>query len=152
MVNTGRPHHFMPMNSNITQQEVLQFLKAIETGAVVLQPELDPQEVYAGNVPYAANNGWHITIFNDANEWDYVESIQTADGRVADFEDIDDMPAARQYAPSDDIAWLRYGIPGYGTFRCTKCGIQLTEGPPYPRPFVCGPCRSKFRIDETHGS
>jgi hypothetical protein len=51
-----------------------------------------PQKVYAGNVPYQASNGWHITVFNDANEWDYVEEIRTQGGDTLDFDDLDKTP------------------------------------------------------------
>jgi hypothetical protein len=57
------------MNRTVSENELMEFLRAIEGGTVVLRPEREPQDVYAGNVPYAASNGWRITIFNDANEW-----------------------------------------------------------------------------------
>jgi hypothetical protein len=65
---------------SLSEAEVMDFLKAVENGSVSLRPEYNPQDVYAGNVPYAASNGWHITIFNDVNEWDYIDEIQTSDG------------------------------------------------------------------------
>jgi hypothetical protein len=55
-------------------------------------PKVTPQKVYAGNVPYQASNGWHITVFNDANEWDYVEEIRTQGGDTLDFDDLDKTP------------------------------------------------------------
>lgn len=98
----------------ITEKELLQFLKAIEEGTISLRPESSPQDIYAGNVTYTATNGWRITIFNDCNEWDYVDKAITADGRSVNFDSIDnDMPIAREYLPADEIAWQRYGIPGY---------------------------------------
>ena len=86
---------------NITEKELLQFLKAIEEGAISLHPESDPQDIYAGNVTYTASNGWRITIFNDCNTWDYVDKVITADGRSVDFDSIEnDMPTAREYLPT----------------------------------------------------
>src|SRR5579864_5008297 len=79
--------------AGISEAELMDFLRAIEEGSVSLRPEFDPQDIYAGNVPYAASNGWHITIFNDCNEWDYVDRVKTADGRSLDFDTIEnDMP------------------------------------------------------------
>ena len=129
------------MNRKVSENELMEFLRAIEAGTVVLRPEHEPQEVYAGNVPYAASNGWRITIFNDANEWDYIDHIQTANGRIIELLDIEQMPTASEYMPNEDVAWKRYGIPGYCAFRCTVCGRRLTSGPPYRPPFLCSSCQ-----------
>ncbi len=126
----------------ITEEELLGFLKGIEDGTVLLQPEYGPQEVYAGDVSYRASNGWQITIFNDCNTWDYIDHVTTADGRSLDFDRIyDNMPKARDYMPSDEVAWRRYGIPGYCLFRCAKCGEFLSHDL-RQSPFLCKPCRS----------
>jgi hypothetical protein len=125
----------------ISEAELLEFLRAIEEGTVSLRPEFDPQDIYAGNVPYAASNGWHIRVFNDCNEWDYVDFVTTPDGRSLDFDSIDnDMPLAREYSPSDDVAWRRYGIPGYCIFRCTVCSTELVEMELRKPPFLCRMC------------
>jgi len=133
------------MPSELSEAEVMNFLIAVEDGEISLCPELDPQDVYAGNVPYAASNGWHITIFNDANEWDYIDEIRTPDGREVDFDDLEQMPLIRDYSPSDEIAWKKYGIPGYCQHRCQSCGTYLAltlDGPKCP-PFLCESCRPR---------
>ncbi|HEY2171599.1 MAG TPA: hypothetical protein VGJ30_18380 [Candidatus Angelobacter sp.] len=128
---------------SITEKELLQFLKAIEEGAIFLRPESDPQDIYAGNVTYTACNGWRITIFNDCNTWDYVDKVITADGRSVDFDSIDnDMPTAREYLPADEIAWEKYGIPGYCHFRCVHCGADLADYDLRKAPFLCDPCKA----------
>jgi hypothetical protein len=43
--------------------ELIQFLKAVEDGSVSLTPELEPQDVYAGNVSYTASNSWRIVVY-----------------------------------------------------------------------------------------
>ena len=102
------------MTRNVTESEVLDFLHSIEGGAVTLIPKQDPQEVFAGPVDYVANNGWFLTIFNHANEWDYIERIRTADGRECEYDEIFAcMPAMDAYKPSAEIAWTRYRIPEY---------------------------------------
>ncbi len=73
-------------NAAISEIEALNFLKAIEDGLISLRSVQDPQEIYAGNVSYTASNGWLITIFNDANEWDYIDQIQSEDGRILNFD------------------------------------------------------------------
>lgn len=99
----------------LATKDVLDFLKQIETGEVQLSAEVDPQDVYAGNVHYAASNGWKIVIFNDCNEWDYVDRVESSDGRAWNFGDDDDEgePISHGYDVSNEVAWERYGIPGY---------------------------------------
>jgi hypothetical protein len=95
----------------LSEEEVWTFLHAIEEGDITLTSEEEPQRIYAGNVRYTASNGWIITVFNDCNDFDYVDSVEATDGRTLDF---DDMPRALQnYCPSEEVAWTRYGIPGY---------------------------------------
>jgi hypothetical protein len=131
-----------PMPS-ITEKELLQFLQEVEEGTISLHPEFHPQDIYAGNVTYTATNGWRITIFNDCNEWDYVDKAITADGRSVDFDSIEnDMPIAREYMPANEIAWRRYGIPGYCRFRCTHCGADLADFNLRKKPFLCGSCKA----------
>ena len=127
--------------AGIQEEELLEFLKAIEEETVSLQPESIPQDIYAGNVSYKASNGWRITIFNDCNEWDYVEKVVAADGRSLGFHEIDDgMPIAREYMPDDEVAWNRYGIPGYMRFRCQRCGADIKGPELRKRKFLCVPC------------
>jgi len=130
--------------AGITEEELLEFLRAIEEGTIALQPEeCIPQDIYAGNVPYVASNGWRITIFNDCNEWDYVEHVITPDGRSLSFDEIDDlMPVARDYTPDVEVAWSRYGIPGYMRFRCTNCGADIEAKALTKAEYLCNGCRS----------
>ena len=128
----------MPAN-NLTEDEVLAFLRSVERGEVTLDPQQEPQEIYAGNVEYHASNGWTITVFNDANEWDYIEQLCTADGRECHHEALANMPKVESYGPSSEVAWMRYRIPGYCKFRCTRCGQVLT--PPFNPPYVCPKCK-----------
>ena len=131
------------MNSYISESRVIQFLDAIEQGDISLQPDGDPQDIYAGNVTYTASNGWRIVIFNDANEWDYIDSIATSDGQALDFDEIEQMPTVTRYKPSSEIAWNRYGIPGYCVFRCKECGTRLKSKKLRRPPFLCQQCQSK---------
>lgn len=129
--------------AGITEEELLEFLKAIEEGTIALQPEgCIPQDIYAGDVPYTASNGWRITIFNDCNEWDYVDRVIAADGRLLRFDDIDNfMDVAREYMPDDEVAWSRYGIPGYMRFRCTSCGVDIDPKVLPKAEYLCDRCR-----------
>lgn len=68
------------MPSELSTEELLSFFRAIESGRLKLLAELELQRVYAGNVKYRAANGWTLTVFNDANEFDYVDEVRSADG------------------------------------------------------------------------
>lgn len=128
--------------AGITEEELLEFLKAIEEGTIALQPESIPQDIYAGNVSYRASNGWQITIFNDCNDWDYVDHVIAPDGRSLRFDDIDNfMSIAREYTPDDEVAWSRYGIPGYMRFRCTNCGVDVDPKVLPKAEYLCDRCR-----------
>ena len=114
----------------INKHEILSFLHAIESGEIILTPLKEPQWVYAGVVGYEASNGWRIAVFNDANEWDYIECIIAIDGRRVDyFEMQDDDSDLAHYAPSSDVAWRCYGIPGYLQNRCRQCGSSINADP-----------------------
>jgi hypothetical protein len=98
----------------ISDIEIWEFLRAIESGSVILTPdgEREPGEICIGNVAYKASNGWRIVIFNDANEWDYIDEIVTYDGRRIEYNEIaDSFPDIDCYEPTEDISWSRYRIP-----------------------------------------
>lgn len=97
----------------IPEAEILTVLHAIESGTITLTPEMDPQMVCAGDVTYYASNGWKLTVFNDCGEWDYLDSVETSDGRQMAFDDLETLASIRNYHPSDEVAWTRYRIPGY---------------------------------------
>ncbi len=114
------------MRREIPERELLDFYGAIESGAVQLRALEDPQSVYAGNVTYQATNGWTLVVFNDANEYDYVDEVRSADGRVTDFDGLEGTAA--DWCPDDETAWRCLGIPGYCCFRCVTCGATIKPG------------------------
>lgn len=118
--------------SQISEKDILDFLQAVEKGEITLTPnKCIPQEVYAGDVPYSASNGWSIVVFNDCNDWDYLDSVQRG-GQSLDFKHfVDYMPKVAAYRPSDIVAWERYKIPGYLKFRCNVCGRMIKNDGTY---------------------
>lgn len=107
---------------DFTTTELLQFLQDIETGLIKLKPLRDPQDIFAGDVEYNASNGWKMVVFNDANEWDYIDEITDAAGRSVDYDRLcASFPAVANYEPIPEVAWQKYWIPGYCKFRCWKC-------------------------------
>ena len=84
-------------------------MRAIEDGDITI--EGDPG--FAGDVAYKASNGWTIVVFNDCNDWDYIASIKTDDGREIDFDELSaSMPEIADYRPSEEVSVSRYGIGG----------------------------------------
>ncbi len=94
----------------ISEKDILILLRAIEMGELKLKPEKDPNSVFSGNIIYNISNGWQIIVFNDANTWDYIDSIKTDDGRIVNFEDIDSMSGLRNYEPSKKVQVNVYKI------------------------------------------
>jgi|SRR5579872_460785 len=72
-------------NGLITRREIVDFLLAIRSGAITLTPVTPPIISYPR---WVASNGWHICVFDDAGEWDYIEWVETSDGRRASYSDI----------------------------------------------------------------
>lgn len=108
----------------ISDDEIWEFLHSIELGRITLEVEglIEPQEIYAGNVAYGASNGWRIVVFNDANEWDYIDEIVAGDGRRIVFDEIyTSYPDVSNYSPSQEISLSKYQIPGSMRFWCFEC-------------------------------
>ncbi len=118
--------------------EVLGLLKEIERGEVTLTAFEDPQKVYSGEVRYRASNGLELVVFNDANEWDYLDSVWQGRARLTDFDELEGSPAG-QYQPSAEVAWRCYAIPGYLKFRCRTCGRRLARLSSPDHPYLCPP-------------
>jgi hypothetical protein len=92
------------------EKRVLDFLQSIETGKIRLSPIDNPQRIHTGNVKFKADNGWYITIFNDLDDWDYIDNIVTNTGLVIGFESLDAMLSVRHFRPSDDSIVNNYQI------------------------------------------
>jgi hypothetical protein len=104
-----------PHDHGITLGEVQQLFRDIERGAVTVTPEVEPDEVYAGNVGYRTSNGWTIVVFNDCAEFDYVDSVIAPDGRECDAwhqEMVRHVGGDITYEPPDPTAeWLKNYTP-----------------------------------------
>lgn len=106
----------------LSEQEVLDVLHAIERGEVTIPEEQRKAaaEVYCGNVEFTCSNGWRFTIFNDCDEWDYIDEVTAPDGRMIRSDDIAgvDVPFGSEpmrelylYAPPVHLAMGQWGIP-----------------------------------------
>lgn len=99
------------MKLSLNESVILEFLSKIEKGEITLKALLEPDIVYAGNVPYVASNGWHIIIFNDANTWDYIDSIKIDETNFIEFDELDKYPSIRNYTPPLEVIKNAYNIP-----------------------------------------
>ncbi len=113
----------------LTEEECLDFLHRVETGELTLEPVHCAQDVFAGDVEYLASNGWSVVVFNDANEWHYIERIATADGRAVASDEINEkMSRLSHYSPTHEVSWKVYRIPGYCDHRCELCDLDISGG------------------------
>ncbi|MGI8755086.1 MAG: hypothetical protein ACR2MB_04340 [Acidimicrobiales bacterium] len=112
------------MNTSLEGQ-IIDFLQAVKRGEILLVSQRNPQKVYAGNIEYVASNGWRITVFNDANEWDYLDSVIFENGETYTSDDLDEIDSIRNYQASEEVSWRCYGIPGFSGFRCLRCGRKV---------------------------
>lgn len=113
----------------LTEEECLDFLRRIETGELSLEPVHCAQDVFAGDVEYLASNGWSVVVFNDANEWHYIERITSTDGRRLDCDEITEtMDRLSHYSPTQEVSWKVYRIPGYCDHRCELCDQDIVGG------------------------
>lgn len=97
---------------NIGESEILKVLLDIETGQLGLEPVDTQFETYSGNVVYDITNGWQITIFKDANNWDYIDNIKTRDGENIDFDKLDCLQSIKNYYPTKEACLKIYKM-GY---------------------------------------
>ena len=93
----------LPVSGKVSADEVVEVLRAVGEDRAVVRLK-DPTQpwphVHAGNVVFQVL-GWEISVFNDAGDFDYIDSVVAPDGRTGEFEDwTNDEGAASQ---PDDI-------------------------------------------------
>lgn len=91
------------MTMTIPDAEVLAVLEAIDRGDMTVAVLDDWDDVFAGEVRFAASNGWVLWVFNDCDSWDYLDRAESPDGRVWDYPDEDNDP--RSYTITNPAHW-----------------------------------------------
>ena len=94
----------------ISEKEIIEFLTKIERKEIKLTALKNPSDVYVGDIVYIADNGWEITVFNDANTWDYIDKIKKGEEGYIEFEELDKMLDLRLYEPPLDVITEVYKI------------------------------------------
>lgn len=93
----------------IIAAEILAVLSGIEAGVVTLTADEPWADVYCGNVTFHTSNGWTVVVFNDCDEWDYIDSVTAPDGRRIEF---GDLPAdVQNWTPSPATEGLFESAP-----------------------------------------
>lgn len=99
----------------LTEDEVLSVLEAIDRGELTLNTDdvIDAKDNFCGDFAFRVSNGWLFVIFNDCDQWDYIQTVTAPDGRTLDFDDIwgpaepdavCPMPRLKAFAPKSE-AW-----------------------------------------------
>ncbi len=92
----------------VSSEELWATLKGVEDGSITLS---HGDVGYSGNVPYAASNGWELVVFNDCDEWDYLDSAKTPDGRIITYYELCLFyPDLAEYRPQGEIAATAYNL------------------------------------------
>lgn len=97
----------------LNSHEVWEILDAADSGEDPFVEHDNWAEVFAGNVRYETAAGHQIWIFNDCDSWDYVDSVQHADGRRWEYQDSHGVRSVRGH-PGDNFSPdhpKRWGLP-----------------------------------------
>lgn len=77
-----------PSKEKVSGEEVAELLRQAIRGEVAVKlahAEWTWEGTYAGDVGFVVGD-WRVTIFNDCDELDYIDSVTAPDGRTGDFD------------------------------------------------------------------
>ncbi len=102
------------MNKDELCEAAIEELVKIEQGRVTV--ELVAGDVLLGDVEYRTSDGWHIVVFSDGGEWDYIHSMTTPAGNrlmlwpVSERDESDLMLKLQNYHPPGEQAKTIWGF------------------------------------------
>lgn len=74
------------MEGTMPGREIAELFRKVISGTAAIEPDGESwDEVYAGNFGCTID-GYELTIFNDCDSVDYVDSATSPDGREGDFD------------------------------------------------------------------
>lgn len=83
--------------ATLTEDEVDALLRRLVAGEITWEADrFGWSATYCGNVGFVTSDGWKVVVFNDCDEFDYIDSVESPDGRTISYDDME-------------------GIDGYGT-------------------------------------
>jgi hypothetical protein len=90
--------------------ELLEVCRAVDLRKIPITQEQreDAEAVYAGNAEYVLPNGWTLWVFNDCDEWDYLDSARAPDGWAVQYRDMPEW--LQDWAPEPITADSIWGI------------------------------------------
>lgn len=98
----------------LTIARAADFLRRLNAGeeAAVDGDQASWDSVFAGDHEWTMESGWKLVVFNDCDEWDYVDSIIDPSGEIAKFDDwhedvIDVDGRFIRYKGGDDAQFIR---------------------------------------------
>lgn len=112
------------------------FLSKVERKEITIVPSFDVYEAYNGNYTYKASNGWHIVVFIDCGEWDYIDSIEDESGNtISDFDhglenyepnqkvikEVYGLTKDKPYYSEDWVRWNNDNISKHSVLTCDIC-------------------------------
>lgn len=95
----------------MTDDDAIEFLQRIDEAGGIRTKDRSWDETYAGDVAFVTPCGHTVVVFNDCDEWDYIDSIEAPDGSVAWSWDpnVTDQSAEQRavidWAPKDESTW-----------------------------------------------
>lgn len=102
------------------EDEALAVLEAVDRGDIAVYDEERTSAAGRSIAVYHLPNGWTVEVFNDCDQWDYLEGIEAPDGRKADFDAIsggidakpgdEPMPRLYKWRPSPATVLERWGL------------------------------------------
>jgi len=84
---------------SVSEDEVLEVIARVEAGDLLVTKDCS-WDVGALGVKFTTEDGWRIVVFNDAGQWDYIETVEAPDGRFLESPEIDEMPCVEDYHPA----------------------------------------------------
>jgi hypothetical protein len=97
-----------------------------------------------------ASNGWRIVVYNDANEWDYIDNITTADERTFTYEELEQMSAVAKYQPSEERRSRKRRVRKWHSPFCAIPVKRRAEGI-HAITLLKSPYRSQYRFELESG-
>lgn len=82
----------------------LQSIDRGETPLIVSGPNWD--QAWCGDVTFVTPNGWTFVVFNDCDEWDYLDTVTSPAGESLDYDQINESRTDLvDWRPKNEDIW-----------------------------------------------
>lgn len=92
----------------------LAFLDTVDSGGATLgPPDRDWHDTVCGDITWPVTGGGSVVVFNDGNDWDYIDRVTLPDGVSVEPWDMEpeewtgecDIWRLRNWEPTDESRW-----------------------------------------------